>query len=290
MVTMNPPSEPNQSGSQFVQAAKTGESAAVEVAKGGKNSEIESSLVIAKRFPRDQTASFKRIITSCERASLANQAIYKYPKGGTSVEGPSIRLAEAIAQQWGNIRFGTIQRERKASETVMVAYAWDLETNTYVEQEFTVKHWRDTKKGGYELTDEREIYEATANQGSRRLRACILRVIPGDVIDAAVDQCEKTMISEVGPIEDAIREMIIAFDKFGVSQKMIEARLGHNIEATTHNQIADLRKIFRSIKDEMSDREEWFDLNPGKKVSDPAPKTEAPEPAETPEEESDIEW
>lgn len=42
------------------------------------------------------------------------------------------------------------------------------------------------------LTDSRDIYEATANFGARRMRACILGVIPGDVVDMAVNECKET--------------------------------------------------------------------------------------------------
>lgn len=74
----------------------------------------------------------------------------------------------------------------------MMAYAWDLETNTRVTKIFGVEHKRDTRNGSYALTDSRDIYEATANFGARRMRACILGVIPGDVVDMAVNECKET--------------------------------------------------------------------------------------------------
>ena len=36
---------------------------------------------------------------------------------------------------------------RRAGESEMEAYAWDLETNTMSSQKFTVKHIRDTRAG-----------------------------------------------------------------------------------------------------------------------------------------------
>lgn len=42
-----------------------------------------------------------RILKSCTRETLAQSAVYSYPRGGQSVEGPSIRLAETLAQEWG---------------------------------------------------------------------------------------------------------------------------------------------------------------------------------------------
>ena len=45
----------------------------------------------------------------------------------------------------------------------MFAYAWDLESGYYDERQFQVRHWRDTKKGGYAIKEERDIYELVAN-------------------------------------------------------------------------------------------------------------------------------
>ena len=136
--------------------------------------EVQGAMVIAKRFPRDEVESFNRIMQSCKRKSLAESAMYEYPRGGTKVSGPSIRLAEAMAQNWGNIDFGITELEQKNGESQVMAYAWDLETNTRQVKIFSVPHVRGTKKGNVPLTDPRDVYEMVANQGARRLRSCIL--------------------------------------------------------------------------------------------------------------------
>jgi len=136
--------------------------------------EVQAAMVIAKRFPRDEVEAFNRILLSCKRKSLAESAMYEYPRGGSKVTGPSIRLAEAIAQNWGNIDFGITELEQKNGESQVMAYAWDLETNSRQTKIFSVPHVRSTKKGNAPLTDPRDIYEMVANQGARRLRSCIL--------------------------------------------------------------------------------------------------------------------
>lgn len=49
----------------------------------------------------------------CERKLVAENAVYQYPKGGQKVQGPSIRLAEVIARNWGNIDYGIIELDQK---------------------------------------------------------------------------------------------------------------------------------------------------------------------------------
>lgn len=157
-----------------------------EMAISRQAQEVQAAMVIAKKFPRDEVQSFNRIMRACQRKTLAEQAMYEYPRGGTKVTGPSIRLAEAMAQNWGNLDYGIIELEQKNGESQVMAYAWDLETNTRQTKIFSVPHIRSTKKGNVTLTDPRDIYELVANQGARRVRACILGVIPGDVIDSAL--------------------------------------------------------------------------------------------------------
>ena len=60
--------------------------------------EVQGAIVMAKKFPRDEVESFNRIVRACQRKGLAENAMYEYPRGGAKVVGPSIRLAEAMAQ------------------------------------------------------------------------------------------------------------------------------------------------------------------------------------------------
>lgn len=227
--------------------------------------EVQAALVIAKRFPRDERLSLDRILNSCSRAGLAEVSSYTYKRGNTEITGPSIRLAEAVAQHWGNIEFGFREINRTIGEdgvgvSEVEAYAWDVETNTRRPARFTVRHWRDTSKGGYALTDERDIYELTANMAQRRVRACLLAVIPGDVIDAAVNQCDATLRAKADTSPEAITKMVEAFSKFGVTKEAIVKKIGRNLDTITPAQIINLRKIHTSIKDGVSVPADHFDM------------------------------
>lgn len=188
--------------------------------------------------------------------------MYEYPRGGTKVTGPSIRLAETMAQNWGNLDFGIIELEQKNGESQVMAYAWDLETNTRQTKIFAVPHIRNTKKGNISLTDPRDIYELVANQGARRVRACILGVIPGDVIESAVEECQKTLANgNKEPLIDRVRKGIKLFeDKFSISKEMIEKYIGCKSEAFSENDMIRLNNVYRSLRDGMSKREDYFEI------------------------------
>lgn len=228
--------------------------------------EVQAALVIAKRFPRDEDAAYAKIMKACKRPALAEAALYAYTKGGSEVSGPSIRLAEELARDWGNITFGWRVLSADDDSSEVRAEAWDLETNVPAYIVFTVRHEFKGRDGGQKVlkkvTDPREIYELVANQASRRLRACVLRVIPGDVQDAAVEQCEKTLKEGGGkPLGDRVRDMLAAFkNDFGVTKEMIEKRVGKNAEAINETELLALRRVFVSLRDGMEKVEAFFDL------------------------------
>lgn len=216
---------------------------------------------MAKKFPRNEEIAIRRILKSCERVGLASQAIYQYAKGGSKIEGPSIRLAEALAQSWGNMDSGIRELEQNNGSSLVESYAWDLETNTRNSKIFTVSHLRHTKERDYQVTDPREIYELVANNGSRRLRACILGVIPGDVVDLAVQACTETMLKATKTDSDTINRLVGAFEAIGISREMIEARIQRKLDAITTQNIVDLRKVYASIKDGVAAPLDFFDLS-----------------------------
>lgn len=251
------------SSSGFEIGASTEQSRSMmETAVSRQAQEVQAAMVIAKRFPRDQLGAYQRILRACERSGLAAEAMYAYPRGGQQITGPSIRLAEVLAQNWGNLDFGIVELEQKVGvESIVMSYCWDLETNTRQAKVFTVKHERSKRSGNEILTDPRDIYELVANQGARRLRSCILGIIPGDVVDDAIAKCEDTLTKKDqadGPLIDRIKRLALAFQKQGVTTQMMEMRLGKKSDAWTEFDYSTLKKIFLSIRDGFQKKEDFF--------------------------------
>lgn len=243
--------------------------------------EVQAAVFMAKRFPRDENQALSRIAQSCKRRGLAEKAIYTYPKGGQNVTGPSIRLAEAIAQSWGNLQCGVVELSQEAGESTCMAYCWDIETNFRDAKVFTVPHTIQTKKGTKALTDPREIYEHVANQGARRKRACILAVIPKDVVDTALEACQKTLASGYKePLIDRLRKMAAVFqNEFSVPLESIEKYMGYNLDSFTEMDMVTLRGVYTALKEGSAKREDYFDLPKAPAaVTPPEPEKSPTEP------------
>ena len=252
-------------------AAPQEREANVEIAAAGAVAEVQAHMLMAHRVPRDERRAMDRIIQACTRPTLAQTALYSFSRGGTEITGPSIRLAEVLSQHWGNLRVGWREVERRPPEkdpvtgrvrpgrSTVSTYCVDMETNLIDERSFQVIHERTTKSGTYRLTDERDIYEMIANQASRRVRACILAVIPGDVIETAVEQCEQTMLAKADTTPEAVGKLVEAFGKFGVTREQIEQRIQRRIDTIRPAQIVQLRKVWKSLDDGMSVPGDWFE-------------------------------
>ncbi|CAE6856758.1 hypothetical protein R75461_07752 [Paraburkholderia nemoris] len=243
---------------------------AVEMQKGV--AEVQAALVMARAYPRDPRRAMDRILQDCMRATLAEEATYQYSRGGTDISGPSIRLAETLAKRWGNMEAGVKELSRRDGVSECLAYAWDYETNYRDVRTFAVRHWRDTKTGGYLLKDERDIYEAIANNGARRKRACILALIDGDVIETAVRQCEIALAAKIEVTDELVAQMLERFGEYGVTKEAIERRIQRHMSALTPAMALSLKKIYNSLRDGMSAPSEWFEMGdtPAASVTQPA--------------------
>lgn len=216
-------------------------------------SEIKGKMYLARQFPRDPEMSMQNVLRECQRKDLAEAAQYEFPRGDSVVRGPSIRLVEVLARHWGNIMSGITEVDVQDDTTTIKCFAWDLETNASDEKTFSVKHERSTKKGSYRLTDERDIYEMVANKGARRKRACLLAVMPGWYVDAALEECDKTLsdsLSKSGEsLEEIIEKTVNAFAGFGITPEQISAKLNKDIDKLSNNDIVKLRHLYSAIKD-----------------------------------------
>lgn len=240
--------------------------------------EVKGAIMVAKLCPRNEDMAVEKIMKACQRRTLAETALYEYERGGTPIEGPSIRLAEAAIMHWGNAQYGVRSIESSETETTYEVFAWDVENNVRASRVFTVEHVRVSKKGGRQkLEDPRDIYEVVMSQAARRLRACILEIIPGDVIDAAVEACKRTLLLNAGPTtkEERLQKMLEAFAEFGIGQAMIEKKYNCKLEAISESQIVRLRSIYQAIKDGFTKPENQFEFVPASHAADLNQKLQA---------------
>lgn len=238
-----------------------GNSQATNIEQSRAIAEVQAMVLVAQRSPRDETRAMQQTVSSCSQMAVAERAFFSFSRGGGNVNGSSIQLATELARCWGNIDYGIMElaRDDVAGHTEMLAFAWDLETNTKSRQTFIVPHTRDTRQGKKPLTDNRDIYENNANNGARRLRECIFRVLPPYLKVAAEQKCREVLEKGEGdkPLPQRIATAIELFSRIGISVDRIEAKHGPSGKWTPV-ELANLQITYQSIRQAETTADEAF--------------------------------
>lgn len=206
-------------------------------------------MLLAREYPRDEELAQQRILATCKRASFAEIAIYEKPQGTGFIKGPSVRLAEEIARQWGNFDTGFKIIKHDAEGALVEVFAWDLQTNTCKQDEIYVSFKKYTKKTGLYLENKPdEQYKMVGSMASKALRNAILKTIPRDITESAYDACEATL-SRVTDLKPTISRLILAWADKGITQAQLEKFTGKKIMDLDQNDVGRLRSTFIAIKD-----------------------------------------
>ncbi len=238
----------SQDNIETVFATANSESTKIEQSRAV--AEVQAAAVLAKSNPRDITKALMDLGRVCSRKPLAEKAFYSYPRGGQTVTGVSIQLATEIARVFGNIDYGTKELNVSDNRTEIMTYAWDIESNVRATRNIIVEHTRYSRKGKTNLEDPRDIYENNANNGARRMRACILQVIPTWFIDEAVMLCKNTLQQQDNemPHEEKVKVLLNVFEKHNITKQELETLIGRKSDKWTSVDMGDLKIHHQSLK------------------------------------------
>lgn len=234
-----------------------------EVEKARAIQEVQGSIIMARQFPRNEQTVLNKLAITAKSMKFAEQAIYAYPRGGSMITGLSIRAAETLANYWGNLLYGTKILSQKITEnsSEIMAYCWDMETNVRSEKVFRCSLIRETKSGGYALTSGRDIYEKEANDSSRRLRSCILAIVPTYISEEFKQMCENTLIgSTEKTLQERTEDLLSKFEEIGISKAIIEKKMGVTVDKLVAKNIVMLGYIYNSIKSNYAPATQFFDI------------------------------
>lgn len=243
--------------SPFQAPATNGNELSQTGAAAAAQHEIQSAIIVAKKFPRNEDLCFQKLMAAARRPSFAEEAKYSFPRGDKDVTGPSVNLAREAARIWGNIRIGLYIPRDDEDTRLARGFAWDLETNFKVELEDDFAKLIQRKvKGGkpgetvWLVPDERDLRELTNRRGAILMRNAILQVLPKDLIADAMYQCEKTLEDHAAQDPDATKKrLLVDFAALNITVEQIEQKLGHALSQSTPKELAELRGICKSIQD-----------------------------------------
>jgi hypothetical protein len=243
--------------------------------------EIDGQIATAKQYPRSITRVTGNILSLATLdVQAAEECMYALPRGGKPVVGPSIRLAEIVAGQWGNCRVGArvvdVNRGEKYIEAEGVFH--DLETNTA--SKATVRR-RIVDRGGRLFNDDMIIVTGNAACSIAR-RNAILAGVPKAVWRKAYEAAEGAVKGDIKTLAERRAGMFKAFAAFGVKPDQIYALMEvAGEDEITLDHIPTLTGMYQSLKNGEATVEQMFDArkigSTHKAVSNPLNDDDGPD-------------
>jgi hypothetical protein len=267
---------------QLPTRGRVGQATAIEQTRAA--AEVLAAVQVAQQCPRDMQAALFAMRESCAQVPLAERAFYRFPRGGQQVTGPTVHLARELARCFGNVQYGIAELARRddLGESEMVAFAWDVQTNTRNSNTFVVPHLRDKKGGPERLTDVRDIYENNANMGARRVREAIYAILPPFFTEEAKQLCHATLLKgESGrPLAHRVSDAVASFKGLGVSASQLEQKFGVPSKWDAYD-VAQIGIVFRALQNRETRMEDEFpavQVTVEEITAKPIPVPDAPAP------------
>lgn len=216
--------------------------------------EIDIQIKTARAYPRAALSKIKeRVLSDCTLdEETASSCFYKLPRGGSMIEGPSVRLAEIVAGRYGNLRVATRTTEtvtEGANPHVVVLVAiHDLENNLAIQVEKRRRITGKKSKGG--KPDEDDINLATNACASIAFRDAVFRVVPNVLTTPALEACKKIAKGNASSLSERRVKMLQRLAQLGASEARVLKSLGlKKVEDITLEHVEDLIGRGTALKD-----------------------------------------
>lgn len=269
---MTSPNGQSQSTSMAVQAPAP--MAVVETASSAvaarEKAAVEARYLVAISRPRNADAARVRLLQRAKSPMFASVAEYSKPVGGgKTAKGASIRMMEEIARQWGNIDVQSPVVFDDHERRIVRVTVTDLESNYAASVDIILEKTveRRSPRSGDQVLGSRvnsqgqTVYRIAADEDaflvkqnaaiSKARRECIRAVVPGDLVEEAMQQCADTRRQEVKEDPAGARKRISdAFFSIGIMpQQLCDYLDKPSLEAVTEAELELLRSIYTAMKE-----------------------------------------
>ncbi|MES0168196.1 hypothetical protein NKJ87_19775 [Mesorhizobium sp. M0027] len=220
--------------------------------------ELNQDVITARAFPRS-VATVMRNITELVMLDeqTAKECVYAVPRDGKTIRGPSIRLAEIIASQWGNCHCASrvvhVDKIEKYVESEGIFH--DLETGL----KRTARTRKNISKRDGGLYSQDMIMTAGNAAASIGMREAILKGVPKAVWRQAFEHAENVIRGDVTTLVERREEAMKALAGIGVTPDRVFAAVGVvGLEEIGLEELADLYAMYQGVKNKETDVDEVF--------------------------------
>lgn len=222
--------------------------------------EIDVQISTAKAFTRSIT-TFLQKATSIATVSeeVAQSCNYALPRGGKTLEGPTVRLAEIVCSTYGNIRSGARVIANDGKTITAQGICHDLETNNCVTVE--VKRRITDSKG---KTYNEDMQTVTGNAACAiAYRNAVFKVIPSALVSEVYEATKEVARGTAETLPKRRDKAVSYLTSLGVTEKQILDVLElKKIEDIDLDKLSVLRGMVTLIKNGESTVKDLFDPEP----------------------------
>lgn len=251
-----------------------------------ERAQIDTQIATAKRYPRN-IAQVKTAMLSIATLDeeTASSCFYTLPRGGKTVQGPSVRMAEIALSCYGNVKAGTRILSVHTGDNphaVVQAVVHDLEKNVAYSVEKRRRIVGKKSKGG--VPDEDDINLAVNAGSAIAFRDAVFKVVPGALTKSVTDAAMKVAVGDVKSLAKKRDQVLARLKQMGATEARILSSLGlAKVEEIDADKLGELIGIGTALKDGSITIEEAFPNatnQEAKPIFKDAPKPEAtPAPA-----------
>jgi len=190
--------------------------------------ELDVQISTAKAYPRSaQRAMNYALELATMDEATAQSCFYCLPrkdKDGVKKEirGGSIRLAEIVANAWGNIHAATRIIENDGRHITAEGVAWDLESNVKIamQNKVSIRFGEKEGKGGYTANDDMQTKLSNA-ASAKALRNAIFKVVPKALVDRILEKAMQFAIGDQKTVNANVQGVIDKLIKMGLDKQKI---------------------------------------------------------------------
>lgn len=273
-----------------------------------QRAEIDSTIATAKSFPRDMSKALDRVQEMATLTeAIAEECHYSLPrtdKNGrrVNIQGPSVRFAEILASQWGNLRIASRVIDIGAKQVVAQGICLDLETNVAYDVEVRKSI---VSKNGKRFSD--DVITVNANAAAAvAQRNAVLKAIPRPLWFSIYEETLKRIGGGQTPLAERWQRAVAWFGSRGIDERRLKRAVGISKPAElTQAHIQQLVGWRNAIEQDAAAADEIFGGAEGGKqereekppprrrpprevqAAEPEPEPETEEESDRPEEETE---
>ena len=208
--------------------------------------EIDMQISTAKAFPRSLKMFLDKAMSMATISEeVAASCNYALPRGGKSLEGPSVRLAEIVCSTYGNIRAGARVIANDGKTITAQGICHDLETNNSITVEVKRKI---TDKYGKTYNEDMQVVTGNA-ACAIAYRNAVFKVVPSALVQEVYDRAKEVARGTAETLVAKRDKAIKYFHDLGVKDAQICEQLEiKKVEDIDLDKLATLRGMVTLIK------------------------------------------